>query len=68
MGFGHAHLCFFLTVWFQRERAEALLSIAILGLVLRSMVKSEAENNMKAEFLKTFCGDSSLCSDEEHAW
>jgi hypothetical protein len=35
---------FFLTVWFQRERGEALLSVAIKWHVLRSMMKSEAES------------------------
>jgi hypothetical protein len=30
MRFGHALLCFYLTVWFQRELGEALLSIAII--------------------------------------
>jgi hypothetical protein len=32
---------FFLTVWFQRERAEALLSVSIMRHVLRSMLMSE---------------------------
>jgi hypothetical protein len=40
---------FFLTVWFQRELGEALLSVAIMSHVLRFMVKSEAENDMEAE-------------------
>jgi hypothetical protein len=34
---------FFLAIWFQRERCEALLSVAIMRHVLRSMVKSENE-------------------------
>jgi hypothetical protein len=32
------------------------------------MVKSEAENDMIAEFLRTSIGGSSLCGDEELAW
>jgi hypothetical protein len=47
---------FLLTVRFQRERCEALLSIAIMGHVLRSMLKSELENDMEAEFLRTSGG------------
>jgi hypothetical protein len=39
-----------------------------MRLVLRSMTKLEAENDMKAEYLRTCCGDSSLCNDEELAW
>jgi hypothetical protein len=38
---------FFLTVWFQRKRGEALLYVAIMGQVLRSMVKSDEENDME---------------------
>jgi hypothetical protein len=59
---------FFLTVWFERERDKALLSVAIMGHVLQSMVKLEAENDMEAEFLMTSNGGSSLCGDEELAW
>jgi hypothetical protein len=40
---------FFLTVWFQRERCEALQSIAVVGHVFSSMVKSVAENGMETE-------------------
>lgn len=40
---------FFLTIWFQRERCEALQSVAIVGHVFSSMVKSVAENGMEAE-------------------
>jgi hypothetical protein len=63
----HTHV-FFLTIWFQRERGEALLSVAILRLVLRSMLKSEVKNYIKAESLRTSSGDSSLCGDEDLAW
>jgi hypothetical protein len=38
---------FFPTVWFRRERREALLSVAIM--IQCSMVKSEAENVMEAK-------------------
>jgi hypothetical protein len=34
VGFGHAHPCFTLTVWFQRERFEALLAINTMEHVL----------------------------------
>jgi hypothetical protein len=34
-------LMFFLTVWFHRERGEALLSVFIMGHVLRFMLMSE---------------------------
>jgi hypothetical protein len=30
MGFGRAHPCFYLTVWFQRERCEALLTVSTM--------------------------------------
>jgi hypothetical protein len=59
---------FFLTVWFQREHGEDLLFFAIMEHVLRSMVKSEAENDMEAEFMMTSNGGSNLCGDEELAW
>jgi hypothetical protein len=59
---------FFLAVWFQRERGETLLPVAIMRHILRSMVKSEAENDMKVEFLSTSIEGSSLCDDEELAW
>jgi hypothetical protein len=38
-----------MTVWFQRERCEALQSVAIVGHVLSSMVMSVVENSMEAE-------------------
>jgi hypothetical protein len=65
--FGRAHPCF-LTIWFRWERGEALFSVAIMGHVLRSTVKSDAENDMETEFLMTSNGGSSLRGDEEHAW
>jgi hypothetical protein len=40
---------FFLIVWFQRERCEALQSVAIVGHVFSSMVMSVVENDMEAE-------------------
>jgi hypothetical protein len=58
----------FLTIWFLREREEALFSVAIMGHVLRSMVKSEAKNDMEGDFLRTSSGGSSLCGDVELAW
>jgi hypothetical protein len=59
---------FFLTVWFQRERDEALLSVAIMGHVLRSMVKLEAENDRTTKILRTSVQGSSLCGDVVLAW
>jgi hypothetical protein len=59
---------FLLERWFQRECGKALLSVAIMGHVLRSMVKLEADNDMEAEFLMNSNGGSSLCSNEELAW
>jgi hypothetical protein len=38
-----------------------LLFIAIVGHILRYMLKSKAENDMEAEFLMTSNGDLSLC-------
>jgi hypothetical protein len=61
---------FFQTDWFQRKRCEALLHVAIMGHALRSMsmVKSETENDIEAEFLRTSNGDSILCGVEEFGW
>jgi hypothetical protein len=56
---------FFQTVWFQRECGEALLSVATIEHVLRSMVKSDAENDMEIEFLLTSNSGLSLCGDED---
>jgi hypothetical protein len=41
--------CFFITIWFQRERCEILRSVIIVGHVLSSMMKLVAENGMEAE-------------------
>jgi hypothetical protein len=30
MGFGRAHPCFYLTIWFQREHCEALLTVSTM--------------------------------------
>jgi hypothetical protein len=51
---------FFLTIWFQRKRGEALLFIAIMGHDFCSMVKSEAENDIDPKFLMTTNVGSSL--------
>jgi hypothetical protein len=40
---------FFLTVWFQRERCEALRSVAIVRHVFSHTMKSVAENDMKVK-------------------
>jgi hypothetical protein len=39
----------FLTVWFQRERREALHSVTIAGFVLRTMMKLVVKNGMEAK-------------------
>jgi hypothetical protein len=59
---------FFLTVWFQTERGEALLVISIMGLILQSMLMSEAKNDMEAKFPRTSNGGFTLCGDVELAW
>jgi hypothetical protein len=59
---------FFLTICFQREHDEDLMSFAIMGHILRSKVNLDAENDMETKFLMTSNGGSSLCVDEELAW
>jgi hypothetical protein len=66
--FGWMHPVFFLTVWFHRKCDEALLSVATMRHLLWSMVKSETENVMEAEFPMASNGGSSLCDDEKLAW
>jgi hypothetical protein len=58
---------FLLTVLFgfRGGCGEALLFVAIMRHVLQPMVKLEAENDMKTDFLKTENGDLSICGDEE---
>jgi hypothetical protein len=41
---------FFLAVWFQQERGEALQDVAIMRHVFISMVKLAAKNDMEAKF------------------
>jgi hypothetical protein len=65
MGFSHVHPCRLVS---KKECGEALFSVAIMGHILRSMVKSEAENDMEAIFLRTSNSGLSLCGDEELAW
>jgi hypothetical protein len=50
----------FLAVWLQRVRGGALLSVAIIRLVIQSMVKSDTENDMEAKLSRTSSGGSSL--------
>jgi hypothetical protein len=57
MGFDRAHP-YFLTIW----------SVVIMRHVLRSMVKSEAKNDMAAKFFRTSNGGSGLYGNEELAW
>jgi hypothetical protein len=63
MGFGRAHPCFF-DCLVSRERGEALPSIIIMGHVLWSIVKSEADNDRAADFLRYSIGGSSLFGDD----
>jgi hypothetical protein len=65
IGFWGAHPCFYWPFGFRGKRDKAMLSIDIIGHVLRSMVKSEAENDRKTEFLRTSIRGSSLCGDKE---
>jgi hypothetical protein len=58
---------FYLAVWFERECGKALLSVTVIGPILQPMVKSEEENDMIANFLRTSGSGSSLCGDEELA-
>jgi hypothetical protein len=67
MGFYHAHPYFFDRL-VSREHGEALPSIIIMGHVLWSIVKSEADNDRAAEFLRYSIGDSSLFGDDVLAW
>jgi hypothetical protein len=46
-GFGRAHPCFSLTVWFQRERLKASLAVNTMEHISRSIVLTE--NVMAAE-------------------
>jgi hypothetical protein len=55
---------FFLTVYFQRERGEALLPVIIMGRILRFMVKLEVQNDKAAEFLRTSIRGSFLFADD----
>jgi hypothetical protein len=52
----------------SNPRKQHVLSFAIMGHVLRHMMKSKTENDMEAEFLMTSSGDLSLCGDEKLAW
>jgi hypothetical protein len=45
--------------------AKLCLSVAIIGHILRSMVKSDVENDMETEFLVTSGAGSSLRGDDE---
>jgi hypothetical protein len=47
------------------EHDEAVLFVAIMGNVLLSMLKSDVENDMEVEFLRTSNGGSSLHDDEK---
>jgi hypothetical protein len=64
MGFGHTHL-FFSSRLISWEDDEAVLFVAIMGNVLLSMLKSDVENDMEVEFLRTSNGGSSLHDDEK---
>jgi hypothetical protein len=63
-----SHVFFLISFGFRGSVAKSLLSIAIMGLFLWSMVKSEAENDMGCEFLRTSSDGLSLCDDKELSW
>ena len=64
--FGRTHPCFYLTVWFQRERFEALLAVNTMEHAF-SFHGAGGECHGSQD-LGTSIGDSSLCGDEELAW
>jgi hypothetical protein len=67
MGFGRVHPCFYLTIWFQRERCEALLAVTIMRRDSRSMVKKSSGECHGCRVLKNCIGGLSLCGKEELA-
>ena len=64
MGFGRAQPCFFLTVWFQRERGEALQIVAAVEHVFSSI--GEVSHG-EWHGLRTGNGGSSPAVDEVSA-
>jgi hypothetical protein len=68
MEFSRAPSCFYLTVWFERERCEAMLIITIIWHVFLSMVKSVSGECHGGRDLWTHNGGSSLCGEVELAW
>jgi hypothetical protein len=67
MGFGRADPCFYLTVWFQRERCEALLTVSTCDVISRSMVKSTSRECHGCRVLENCIGGLSLYTKEELA-
>jgi hypothetical protein len=57
----------FLTVWFQRERCEALLSLTIMGHVL-DIPWGSLKRRMSGQLGYASNGDFCLCGVEELAW
>lgn len=53
MVFGHVHPCFIPTVWFRRERREALSFVATRRLLIHGEVRD-------GEFMKARFGDLSM--------
>ena len=68
MEFGRAQPCFFLTVWFQRKRCEALQSVATGDMPFCFPVKSECGEGHGGLDFKTSHGGSILGGVEELAW
>ena len=65
MVFDRAYPCFYLTVWFQRERFEALLAVNIMEHAF-SFHGAGRECHGRQD-LKSSNGGLSLCGDEELA-
>jgi hypothetical protein len=57
-------LMFFLTVWFQRERCEALLALTIMGHAFSPMVKSSGGERCASRDVGTSNDDLTFCGDE----
>jgi hypothetical protein len=68
MVFGSVIPWFFLTVWFQRERCEALLDVAIIGHAFSLMVRSAGGEYHRSRDMGTINDDWTLRTDVELAW
>jgi hypothetical protein len=66
MGFGLADPCFSLTVWFHRERFEALLAFNIMEHAF--LFHGPGREYHGSRNLSISNGGSSLCDDEKLSW